>query len=162
MDLAYPGGIAQRVSELAEPRDPIHPGPLVVEASWEDVTVRAALQWTWEEGDVSSFANTVTTRRYGSHVEAVFDALCMALRVDRPRPFLRSPLAEGLVAIIACEAPARRLTFAGPTRELLDLKGLREGVHDALTAQFARALEDEELSSYLRPTRRATNAAEQD
>ncbi len=152
--VAYPGGVAQRVKELSESREPMHPEPLVVEASWEDMTVRAALQWTWKKGNVSSFANTVTTRLYGSHVEAIFDALCIALEVERPRPFLRSSLAEGLVAIIACDAPARRLEIAGPTREVLDVDGLREGVREALVTQFMLALERAGVSSDLRASAR--------
>lgn len=143
--IQYPRGLADLVDELTQPMLPRMATPLVAEARWEDFRVRCALQWTQgPDCQVWSFANTVRTRKGGRHVEGALDALGAAISQvgRRQEPWSLQRLLPGLTLIVAVDGPRSRITFEGPTRELLATKGLREGVAAVLTPVLEHALRE--------------------
>lgn len=142
-----PRGLADLVDALTLPLLPnLHP-PVVAEAQWEGLRVRCALQWTRSpDCQLWSFANTVRTRLGGHHLEGALDALAQAIaqvgQYEKPERDAR--LLLGLTLVVAVDGPRSRLTFSGPTKDLLSIEGLREGTASVLAPlleQSLRALE---------------------
>jgi DNA gyrase subunit B len=155
--LHYPGGVAQWLGELTAGRRRLHPEPLAFDVSWEGLRLRCALQWCKGGGEVLSFANTVRTRRHGVHVDGVLQALRAAivqLSGQRARAFSWPTLERGLAAIIALDGPEERMSFAGPTKELLAIEGLREAVRERLQPLLVEALREHPLTPRLVRRRR--------
>jgi DNA gyrase/topoisomerase IV subunit B len=99
-----------------------------VETQWEDVRVRAAYGASYDELQVRGFANSVPTRQGGGHIGALRDAVRQV-----------SPDLDRWRGLIAVDMPYDRLRFQGPTKELLAVEGLREGVRSALMAVLGGA-----------------------
>jgi DNA gyrase subunit B len=143
--LQYPRGLADLVDELTQAQLVQLETPLACEAQWEDFGVRCALQWTvGPDCRVWSFANTVRTRKGGRHVEGLLDALGVAMAQVRrhKRPWPPKRLLPGLTLIVAVDGPNSRVSFAGPTKDLLATEGLREGVASVLAPVLERALRE--------------------
>jgi DNA gyrase/topoisomerase IV subunit B len=124
--MQYPDGLSNWVTELSS-INTAFPKPLTFEGRWGEVTIRGALQRSAAvkaDAQVFSFANGVRTRGGGQHVVGMLRAI--DAQADRP---LRVPH-EGLVAMIAVEAPRRVLVFQGPTRDVLGTEGLDVAVEE--------------------------------
>ncbi|MFP2929580.1 DNA gyrase subunit B [Pyxidicoccus sp. 3LG] len=151
--LHYPGGITQWLEERIQGLPRLHPEPLSFDVQWEGLRVRCALQWCEaDDGDVWSYANTVRTRKNGAHVDGVFLALRNALSVlsgERVSVFSRPQLERGLMAIIAADGPEERMAFAGPTKELLAIEGLKWAVRRQLRPLLVDALRAHPLTPWL-------------
>ncbi|MFP2910739.1 DNA gyrase subunit B [Pyxidicoccus sp. 3LFB2] len=148
----YPLGITQRLQELTADVPRLHPEPLAFDVEWDGFRVRCALQWCEAEGAMYSYANTVRTRRQGVHVDGVYLALRGALSVltgERTLLFSRRQLARGLRAIVAADGAEDRMTFAGPTRELLAIEGLAAAVGARLRPVLVEALREHPLTPWL-------------
>ncbi|MCY1074043.1 hypothetical protein [Archangium lansingense] len=142
--IQYPRGLADLVDELTLYTLPRMATPLVVEARWEDFRVRCALQWTaGEDCQVWSFVNTVRTRRGGSHVQGVLDALGAAMaRLRRhKKPWPRERFLPGLTLIVAMDSPAYHCEWWYSQQFLFRTEwGLRDGVASVLTPVLVEAL----------------------
>lgn len=93
---------------------------LDVTVKWRDVTARIAIGTAGVGGaTVHSFVNRVRTRG-GGHVQALQDLIA-----SRPGFF------RGHSGAISLEMPRTELSFEGPTREVLRIEGLRDGLIDA-------------------------------
>jgi DNA gyrase subunit B len=150
--LCYPGGITERLQELTADMPRLHAEPLAFDVQWEGLRVRCVLQWCEADGSVRSYANTVRTRRHGAHVDGVFLALRAALSVltgERVPVFSRKQLERGLWAIIAADGPEERMSFAGPTKELLAIDGLKWAVRARLRPLLVEALREHPLTPWL-------------
>jgi DNA gyrase subunit B len=77
---------------------------------------------------ILSFANSVATRGGGSHVQGFIDGLVAPHDPDR---------LMHMVAVVSVIAPRERLAFSGPTKDVLAIPGLREGVRDLVAAAVA-------------------------
>jgi DNA gyrase subunit B len=155
--LHYPGGVAQWLGELTAGRRRLHPEPLAFDVEWEGLRLRCALQWCKGAGEVLSFANTVRTRRHGVHVDGVLMALWAALAEvsgQRASVFTLDALGRGLTAIIALDGPEERMSFAGPTKELLAIEGLKDAVRAQLQPLLVEALRGHPLATRLARRRR--------
>lgn len=148
----YPRGITERLQELTADVPRLHPEPLAFDVEWEGFRVRCALQWCEAGGKVYSYANTVRTRRQGVHVDGVFLALRGALSVltkERVPLFSRTQLERGLWAVVAVDGAEERMTFAGPTKELLAIDGLQWAVRARLRPVLVEALREHPLTPWL-------------
>ncbi|HZI15037.1 MAG TPA: DNA gyrase subunit B [Myxococcus sp.] len=155
--LHYPGGVAWWLAELTAGRRRLHPEPLAFDVPWEELRLRCALQWCKGAGEVLSFANTVRTRRHGVHVDGVLMALRAALAEvsgQRASVFTLDALGRGLTAIIALDGPEERMSFAGPTKELLAIEGLKDAVRAQLQPLLVEALRGHPLATRLARRRR--------
>jgi DNA gyrase subunit B len=121
--LRQPHGFADWLrSERLEPER-------VVETAWENVRVRAAFALgTMQDTDVLAFANGVRVID-GGHVEALHAA------VEHGWP-AAARNGYGWTGAVAVDMPRDRLAFQGPTRQVLAVQGLREGLTQALVEAF--------------------------
>jgi DNA gyrase subunit B len=131
----FPEGLSNWVTELSGVMTTL-PAPLTFMGSWGEVTIRGAIQRSISvkaEAQVFSFANGVRTRGGGQHVAGMLRAIEAHAGKD-----LRVPH-EGLVAMIAVEAPRRVLIFQGPTRDVLGTEGLDVAVEEIVRAALDSA-----------------------
>ncbi|QSQ27934.1 DNA gyrase subunit B [Pyxidicoccus parkwayensis] len=150
--LHYAGGVAERLLELTADVPCLHPEPLAFDVQWEGFRVRCALQWCEAGGSLWSYANTVRTRRDGAHVDGVFQALQETLSALSGEPvpsFSREMLEGGLRAIVAADGAEERMTFAGPTKDLLAIEGLAQAVAGQLRPALVETLRGHPLTRWL-------------
>ncbi|MCP3144367.1 DNA topoisomerase subunit B [Pyxidicoccus xibeiensis] len=150
--LYYPRGLTQWLEERIQGLPRVHPEPLSFDVQWEGLRVRCTLQWCEVDGSVWSYANTVRTRRQGVHVDGVFLALRGALSElsgERVPVFSRPRLERGLMAIISADGPEERMSFKGPTKDLLATEGLKWAVRRLLRPVLVEALREHPLTPWL-------------
>ena len=141
----YPRGLADLVDMMTMDTLPKLPTPIVVEAQWEDVRVRCALQWTQSSDcHVRSFANSFCTRKGGTHVKGTLDALGTAMAEVRRRkkPLPAALLLPGLCLIVAVDGPDSRLQLTNSLVDRVGAEELRHGVAAALTPLLTQELRD--------------------
>lgn len=98
-----------------------------LETAWGEVRIRAAFGFDHRvPASVLGFVNNVRVPG-GQHVEAVRRAIANRWP-DETR---------AAIAVIALDMPIDRVQFSGPTREVLAVEGLGDGVYEALREALA-------------------------
>jgi DNA gyrase subunit B len=124
-----PHGMQDLVDELAaDYRQPTWS----FQGSWGEVSIDAAVHFErFEHSDrgawvAASFANTVPTRGGGTHTKGLRRAITEAGAV------LTSLSEYGWIGAIAVRMPRTQLEFHGPTKDVLGVKGLEQGLAELL------------------------------
>jgi DNA gyrase subunit B len=147
-EFLYKGGVVSFVEYLNQKREIVHPKPIWLEGTKDDVFIEVAMQYN--DGyleKIFTFANNINTREGGSHLVGFKSALtrtinAYAQRTDLPKN-LREKLEgddvrEGLTAVINLRLPNPQ--FEGQTKTKLgnsEVKGLVESmVNEKLATYF--------------------------
>lgn len=137
-ELRYEGGIASFVELLAKNKNPLHPRPIYIKASRDDVEVSVALQWTNSFQElVHCFTNNIRNRDGGTHMSGVKASLTRTVNSYAISKNLLKAVAglsgddarEGLVCILSVKMPDPK--FSSQTKDKLvssEIKGIVESV----------------------------------
>src|SRR5574341_1470376 len=146
----YTGGIRSFVELLNENKTVLHPKPIYIEQTKNDVIVEIAIQYNdgYTES-VFSFANNINTADGGTHLIGFKSALTRTINSygtgrellkDLKASLTGDDVREGLTAVISVKLPNPQ--FEGQTKGRLnnpDIKGLVETVVNEKVGEAARA-----------------------
>jgi DNA gyrase subunit B len=146
-DFQYKGGINSFVEHLNKNKVPIHPKPIFVEASRDDLRVEIAFQYneTYAE-NLFSFANNINTIEGGTHLIGFKSALTRTLNnyaakvnllKDMKEGLSGDDVREGLTCVISVKV--KNPQFEGQTKTKLgnsEVKGIVEQVVNQKLADY--------------------------
>lgn len=144
----YEGGIVSFVEYLNKNKDILHPKPLYVHASKDDVIVEVALQYSGSFNEnVYSFCNNINTIEGGTHTTGFRNAVTKAINdYSRKYKFIKEnesnlqgeDAREGLTAVLNIKVIDPQ--FEGQTKTKLgnpEIRSIVEGIlYDSLEAYF--------------------------
>lgn len=125
----FQSGIATLIKHLNKNKELIHPEPILIHKTVEDIDVEVAIQYndSFTE-NVESFANVVPTTEGGSHVTGFRIALTRAINdyarksealKEKDENLTGEDLKEGLTAVISIKMDSDRIQFESQTKEKL-------------------------------------------
>lgn len=125
----FESGIAALIQHLNKNKALIHPRPIILHRSIDEIEVEVAIQYNdgFNE-NVESFANVVPTSEGGTHVTGFRTALTRAINdYARKQEFLKEKdenltgedMKEGLTAVISIKMDSERIQFESQTKEKL-------------------------------------------
>ena len=143
----YEGGISSFVSHLSKNKQVLHPEPIYIEGTKDNILVEVAMQYNDGYSEtVFSFANNINTHEGGTHLVGFKSALTRtinnfitekAAKGDKIA-LLGEDVREGLVAVISVKIPSPQ--FEGQTKTKLgnsEVKGIVETLtNEKLTEYF--------------------------
>jgi len=135
----YDGGLVEFVKHLNKSRKPLHPKPMYVEATREDVEVQCAIQYneTYTE-TLFTFVNNINTHEGGTHLSGFKSALTRTLNAyANDKGFFKKAdftlsgddVREGLTAVLSVKVMEPQ--FEGQTKTKLgnsEVRGIVESV----------------------------------
>jgi DNA gyrase subunit B len=143
----YEGGIASFVEHLNRNKETMHPSPIFIEGTREDITVELALQWNDGYAEnIYSFANNINTHDGGTHLVGFKSALTRTLNAygassgvakDLQEQMQGEDTREGLCAVISVKVPNPQ--FEGQTKGKLgnsEVKGIVESFMNERLSTF--------------------------
>jgi len=147
-EFVYEGGIKSFVEYLNKNREVLHPSPIYLSGTKNDVTMEIALQYNSSYKDnVFAFANNINTREGGSHLSGFKAALTRSvnqylqnspLGKNLKEKLTGDDIREGLTAVISVKLSNPQ--FEGQTKTKLgnsEVKGLVENlVNERLSNYF--------------------------
>ena len=144
----FEGGVVEFVSFLNEGRSALHPEPIYLEGTRDDVSVEVALQYndSYQES-VFTYANNIKTTEGGTHLIGFRAALTTTINGYATRndllknvkfPITGEDTREGLTAVVSVNVPEPQ--FEGQTKTKLGNSAVK-GLVQSLTS--------EALSTYL-------------
>ncbi len=146
-DFFYEGGIVSFVEFLSKNKNPLHPAPIYIEKTRDDVAVEVALQYndSYQE-NIFSFANNINTLEGGTHLIGFRGALTRGLnnyaRKENMFKNYKGTLSgddvrEGLTAVISVKLTEPQ--FEGQTKTKLgnsEVKGIVESLVGEELSEF--------------------------
>jgi DNA gyrase subunit B len=143
----YEGGIASFVEHLNRNKETLHPQPIYLEGSRDEVAVELALQWNDGYAEnIYSFANNINTHDGGTHLVGFKSALTRTLNAyaatsgvakDLQEQLQGEDMREGLCAVISVKVPNPQ--FEGQTKGKLgnsEVKGIVESLLNEKLGRF--------------------------
>ena len=145
----YAGGIVEYVKYLDDNKEKLHPEPIFIEGSKDDIIVELALQYceTYHEL-ISGYANNINTHEGGTHLTGLRRALTSTVNKyardvkmlrDKDENLTGDDVREGLTAVISIKIPNPQ--FEGQTKTKLNNSEVdplvAQVVSDKLTEFFA-------------------------
>jgi DNA gyrase subunit B len=136
-EFRYQGGIVEFVKHINANKTPLHPEPIYVKATRDDVVAEVALQYSdaYTE-NIFAFANNINTTEGGTHLIGFKAALTRAINTYATKNDLLSKISitgddvrEGLAAVISVKLPEPQ--FEGQTKTKLgnsEVKGIVESI----------------------------------
>lgn len=125
----FQSGIATLIKHLNKNKALIHPEPILIHRTIDDIDVEIAIQYN--EGfteNVESFANVVPTTEGGTHITGFRIALTRAVNdyarkiealKEKEENFTGEDMKEGLTAVISIKMDSEILQFESQTKEKL-------------------------------------------
>jgi len=143
----YGGGIIEFVGYINRNKTPLHPDPIYISASKEEVEVEMAIQYTdgYTE-NIFTFANNINTHEGGTHLSGFKAALTRVLNdygrnnklFDSDEFSLKGEdCREGITTVISCKVISPQ--FEGQTKTKLansEVRGIVERVTNEKLAEF--------------------------
>lgn len=133
----FEGGIASYVEFLNQNRVHIHPEPLYIDKTRDDVRVELALQYTDAYSEtILSFANNINTQHGGTHLTGLRNALTRVVNEyarknnilkDNDDNLTGDDVREGLTAIVSVKVSDPQ--FEGQTKEKLGNSEVQSAVY---------------------------------
>ena len=125
----FESGIATLIKHLNKNKSLIHPDPILIRRSIDDIEVDVGIQYndTFTE-NVESFANVVPTAEGGTHVTGFRIALTRAINdyarkseilKEKDENLTGEDMKEGLTAVISIKMDSDRIQFESQTKEKL-------------------------------------------
>jgi DNA gyrase subunit B len=146
----YEGGIASFVEHLNRNKETLHPKPIFIEGSRDDVQAEIALQWNDGYAEnVYSFANNINTHDGGTHLVGFKSALTRTLNAYASSSGLAKDLQEqvqgedtreGLCGVISVKVPNPQ--FEGQTKGKLGNSEVKGIVESLLNEKLGAFLEE--------------------
>ena len=143
----YEGGIASFVEHLNRNKETMHPSPIFIEGTREEINVELALQWNDGYAEnIYSFANNINTHDGGTHLVGFKSALTRTLNAygassgvakDLQEQMQGEDTREGLCAVISVKVPNPQ--FEGQTKGKLgnsEVKGIVESFMNERLSTF--------------------------
>jgi len=143
----YEGGIASFVEHLNRNKETMHPSPIFIEGTRDEVNVELALQWNDGYAEnIYSFANNINTHDGGTHLVGFKSALTRTLNAygatsgfakDLQEQVQGEDTREGLCAVISVKVPNPQ--FEGQTKGKLgnsEVKGIVESFMNERLSTF--------------------------
>ncbi|MFM7148953.1 MAG: type IIA DNA topoisomerase subunit B [Gemmataceae bacterium] len=144
----YDGGIAEFVAYLNRDEDKLHPQPVYVDCTEENIRVEVALQYTTTESErCQSYTNNAVNPMGGTHLSGFRDALTRTLKAYGTKQDLFknvTPIGEdfrkGLTVIISVQHPEPQ--FNSQTKERLNNLEVEGIVSKIVSDSLGRYLEE--------------------
>jgi len=144
----FEGGLSSFVEHLNTGRTALHPKPITILGSRDDIEVELALQWTSAYSETHySFVNNIKTIEGGTHVSGLKAALTRSLnsyaqansllRNNKGENLSGDDIREGLTTVLSVRVPEPQ--FEGQTKTKLgnsEVKGLVEGISSEALISF--------------------------
>src|SRR5688572_3347813 len=142
----YEGGIASFVEHLNRNKEVLHPQPIMIEGTRDDVAVEVALQWNDGYAEnIYSFANNINTHDGGTHMVGFKSALTRTLNLYATQSgqikdgdgLQGEDTREGLTAVISVKVLNPQ--FEGQTKGKLgnsEVKGIVESLVNEKLGSF--------------------------
>ena len=146
----YEGGIVQFVEYLRGTRKPLHPEPIFIAASREELELELALQY--DDGyneNTFTFVNNINTHEGGSHLTGFKAALTRTLNdYARKNGSLKKDMdalsgddvREGLTCVLSCKV--REPQFEGQTKTKLGNSEIRGAVESTVNERLSMYLDE--------------------
>lgn len=124
----YAGGIVEYVKYLDNAKEQLHPEPIYIEGSRDDIIVEVAMQYCETYNEViSGYANNINTHEGGTHLTGLRRALTSSVNKyardvkmlkDKDENLTGDDVREGLTAVISIKIPNPQ--FEGQTKTKLN------------------------------------------
>ena len=129
MHYFFESGIATLISHLNKNKVLVHPNPIIIHRTIDEVDVEVAIQYNdgFNE-NVESFANVVPTTEGGTHITGFRIALTRAINdyarkiealKEKDENLTGEDMREGLSAVISLKMDSERIQFESQTKEKL-------------------------------------------
>ena len=129
MHYFFESGIATLISHLNKNKVLVHPNPIIIHRTIDEVDVEVAIQYNDGFNEtVESFANVVPTTEGGTHITGFRIALTRAINdyarkiealKEKDENLTGEDMREGLSAVISLKMDSERIQFESQTKEKL-------------------------------------------
>jgi DNA gyrase subunit B len=124
-DFHYEGGVSEFVQYLNRAKTPIHPVPIYIKGTKDNIIIEAALQYTDGYNEtINSYVNTINTTEGGTHLTGFKSALTKTINdygkstgLSKDLVFEGSDVREGITAVLSVKIPEPQ--FEGQTKSKL-------------------------------------------